>query len=897
MTNRLLGPVAAAMLIVCCGSAQPASAAANDQAGHPHGPADLLRAEYPGVRFNKDGDRVISIYGKPMTPGATPQQAAADFLAEHGGAFGVPELDLRVSWSSDVGSGNSTVFAYTQYIGGLPVDMGLARVLVLNGNPNHVIYAAGQLARVPEAGFARRQFTGKEAVELVRAIPAYSDMPAWGKPELVVYDGRADGLKMDAVQAWKFRADANVGLAERQGMTFFVDAATGALVFARNEILNTDVNGRVRGNATPGNKPDANGNSPVQTGIELIRVAIQGGNSVYTDADGGYTIPYGGGGQVNVSTSLDFGKWVDVNNLAGSVLSLNQNVTPPGPADFLFNPSPSELTTSQVNAFIHQTKIHNYFKDRAPGFTALDVSFPANVNIASTCNAYYDGVSTNFFKSGGGCVNSAYSTVVAHEYGHHIVNRLGLAQDAFGEGYGDTCSVMLYDTSIIAEDFYGPGSPIRDVYLAHKQYPCGGEIHDCGQVLAGFWYDAKEQFKTTYGSQLGLELSRQLEVDWSLITVGGVNGQSASPTTAIEVLTANDVDGDLDNGTPDWYDICNALGKHGIACPELILIAFAYPDGLPAELTPNAPATIRVNVVPVNGLPQPGSGEIHYRLHGQSFISAPMDEPQANQYVATIPGFDCPDAVEYYFSAKAEGGLNVVDPPEAPAEFFSVVVGRLDTQVALTVGFNAGLPGDWQATGLWHVGSACSPGDSCDGGTFAYYGKDATCKFNTPGQRTTGTLSTVLTLPSVSPAGTLKLAYCSNLLTENKPGLDTAKVFIDGVKVDQAQESANWQPRSVDITAYAGQTVDLAFTFDSLDAYYNNFRGWQVDGIQLVVTDAVCDAGCYPDFTGDGTLDLFDFLAFVNAFNAHDPSADCIPDGTLDLFDFLCFVNAFNAGC
>jgi hypothetical protein len=55
--------------------------------------------------------------------------------------------------------------------------------------------------------------------------------------------------------------------------------------------------------------------------------------------------------------------------------------------------------------------------------------------------------------------------------------------------------------------------------------------------------------------------------------------------------------------------------------------------------------------------------------------------------------------------------------------------------------------------------------------------------------------------------------------------------------------------------------------------------------------------GCYPDFTGDGELDLFDFLAFVNAFNAVDPSADCDETGSFDLFDFLCFTNAFNAGC
>jgi hypothetical protein len=57
------------------------------------------------------------------------------------------------------------------------------------------------------------------------------------------------------------------------------------------------------------------------------------------------------------------------------------------------------------------------------------------------------------------------------------------------------------------------------------------------------------------------------------------------------------------------------------------------------------------------------------------------------------------------------------------------------------------------------------------------------------------------------------------------------------------------------------------------------------------------EGACYPDLTGDGVLDLFDFLAFVNAFNAADPSADCTGDGIFDLFDFLCFVNAFNAGC
>jgi hypothetical protein len=54
---------------------------------------------------------------------------------------------------------------------------------------------------------------------------------------------------------------------------------------------------------------------------------------------------------------------------------------------------------------------------------------------------------------------------------------------------------------------------------------------------------------------------------------------------------------------------------------------------------------------------------------------------------------------------------------------------------------------------------------------------------------------------------------------------------------------------------------------------------------------------CYADLNRDNALDLFDFLAFVNLFNAHDPLADCDGTGALDLFDFLCFVNEFNKGC
>lgn len=72
----------------------------------------------------------------------------------------------------------------------------------------------------------------------------------------------------------------------------------------------------------------------------------------------------------------------------------------------------------------------------------------------------------------------------------------------------------------------------------------------------------------------------------------------------------------------------------------------------------------------------------------------------------------------------------------------------------------------------------------------------------------------------------------------------------------------------------------------------NEIDGAFFDDIEVELAQA-----CYADFDGDGSLDLFDFLAFTNAFNAGDGTADCEADGAFDLFDFLCFSNAFNAGC
>jgi hypothetical protein len=69
-------------------------------------------------------------------------------------------------------------------------------------------------------------------------------------------------------------------------------------------------------------------------------------------------------------------------------------------------------------------------------------------------------------------------------------------------------------------------------------------------------------------------------------------------------------------------------------------------------------------------------------------------------------------------------------------------------------------------------------------------------------------------------------------------------------------------------------------------------------GAALRLDSTPCDFGdCRADFDGDGSLTIFDFLAFQNAFDSGSRCADFDSDGSLTIFDFLRFQNEFAAGC
>jgi hypothetical protein len=585
MANRHHAPLSAAILLAVCSAALGVENVPSSSAGQ------ALERAFPGVRFHEEQGRLTSIYGVPMTSGATAVEAATTWINQYGAAFGCGNLELTESWSCPIQNDRFTVFTYQQYLSGIPVEYGMLKVLVLNGATPRVVYAAGTLAAPPQNGLNLLTMDAGQAVAGVRATQA-RNMSLWSAPALAVYQG--EGPWTAPVLTWKVTG-ASPNPSDKLNRTFFVNATTGAIESIRDEVVYDDVTGTVNGMGTPGLLPDTATNPPVSLAMPEIKVGITGGNTAFGDRSGNFTVSNAGTAPVTVGTGIGTaagfgGKWANVVPTGSTSLALSlPNITPPGPATFLFNDVPVATNTAQVNAFIVTNAIHDYFRDRAPNFTGIDVALRVNTGVSGTCNAFFQAgtnppstASTNFYNAGGGCPNTAYTTVAAHEYGHFIVNRLNRAQGAFGEGYGDTSGELLYDDNGTGRGFFSnqPTAPLRDPIVSNVQYPCSNsDPHYCGMMLSGVWWRIRTNMGTVLGTAPGLTFTQQLEVSWSLMTVGGPGGQAIAPQTAIEVLTVDDNDGNLANGTPDYAQICPAFAHHNVQCPTITQTCYANCDG------------------------------------------------------------------------------------------------------------------------------------------------------------------------------------------------------------------------------------------------------------------------------------------------------------------------------
>jgi hypothetical protein len=681
--------------------------------------------ENPRVGFMMTGSQIATIYGPAFEYGSTPEHTAERFVSKNAEMFGVevnslvphgPSADightLGAVFRPESGDYKFTIVYFSQYQDGIPVFRSDIRMLVRN-EPGHplVMVTSGLVdlnGFTAPAGASDFDFLAGQAAVQAR----YPELINFTAPELVIWAGY-DGVAAAPALGVTFMAhDAEDFESTQQKRLFITDATTGQILFDEDQVLNIDVTGNVSGMATQGKGADICDPEEVEP-MPYARVNIQGGNTVFADANGDFVIPNGGNSDVTVQSPVR-GLYFRVENNGGSNTILSAVVSPPGPANFVHNQANNaEFVRAEVNGYVEANVVRDAIIGVNPSYPTIstDRDWPVNVNQSSTCNAFYNGSSINFYRAGGGCSNTANTTVVHHEYGHHLVASGRSGQGQYGEGMGDVLGVILTDDPILAYGFQNNcNAGIRNANNT-MQYPCSGEIHFCGQLISGCVWSTRNELIVTEPDDY-LNILMDLAVNSVLMHQ---NRSDIAPDITIAWLTLDDDDDNIGNGTPHYDEIAAGFGAHNMDAPPLELIGFVYPNGRPDRVTPNQPTDIRVDVVDVSGDAEEGSGQVHYRIGGGNFTTVDMVEGQPNQYTATLPGADCTEVIDYYFSAMEVGGRTITDPPGAPGDFFSALsASELVTVVAHDFEQSAGWTEDGDTNvGQWQRGipPGCNRGD------------------------------------------------------------------------------------------------------------------------------------------------------------------------------------------
>lgn len=301
--------------------------------------------------------------------------------------------------------------------------------------------------------------------------------------------------------------------------------------------------------------------------IDDVSIAVRG--SAVTDASGAYTLTTTGGDN-NVTTRLR-GLYGDVYNLNGTTASQTQLATG-GPVDFAWSGATSLQSERDMYYAIHA--VHRRIQEIDPAFTALDYSIPVHVNEPDYCNAYWTG-STMVFGSGTGpsCADlGTYPSVMFHEYAHGITDFVyEPVSDPPGdmhEGFSDYLMASITNDPRVGPDIIGPGSMFRTIANNWRDpEDRGGEVHMDGTIVAAALWDMRTL------------LLPDVDLADSLYHFARYGFPYSFEDYFLEVLSVDDDNGNLGDGTPHLEAIRSAFGDHGIGYgPEIRHVQAAVQD-------------------------------------------------------------------------------------------------------------------------------------------------------------------------------------------------------------------------------------------------------------------------------------------------------------------------------
>jgi hypothetical protein len=365
---------------------------------------------------------------------------------------------------------------------------------------------------------------------------------------------------------WSLDLAALDGDHEPFGRTWRIDAVSGELVSETSNVHAFDVRGRIVAMATPGVMPDTPQNPEVAMPVRYLEFETSAG-AVCTDANGEFVIP---GAASPLEATLRFrGTFNDVTN-AGNLGTYVQNVVlvPDTPNELVMNRTAHVQNTAAANVFQVVDRMRDWVRSVNPLDEAADFVAKAEVNNLGGCNAFYFVETLMRFDRQGsnGCVNTAYSTIVAHEHGHWMNDRYGNHNqlNGMGEGNADIFAMYLWDEPVVGDGGGGPIPPPRSGWNT-RQFcgdcciGCFGETHWDGLPWMGAAWKIRARLDLTHGNALGDFVADGLFLAW----MNAFDQPQIDSSIEPQWLVLDDDDGDLANGTPNYCDIQCGFREQG----------------------------------------------------------------------------------------------------------------------------------------------------------------------------------------------------------------------------------------------------------------------------------------------------------------------------------------------
>ncbi|MES1172938.1 MAG: hypothetical protein ABUL62_01325 [Myxococcales bacterium] len=898
-----IGVLGGCAQLAACSSGHPEEAPSAARPALLQSPPEALQAAFPRAKLDAASNRPSRLYGTALASGATAADAADRFKQAHAAALGMPSTELvaqdfspthaltatpkplGLMYDRKTGQYKFWLYRYGQTKGGLAVFRSGLLSLVKNEPNNPVVWASSSVhdlsSFTPPASARSAAADRDKSLAAIRGLtdssgrllPAPAALARLSATTPVIFageEGQADKPRL----ALEYTVEtANPA----QSWRLVADAATLDVLHVENIVVFENVTGTVSALATQGSK-SMDCADEVSTAFPYAEIT-GGGASTFADLTGNFTLADATSTPLDV-TSLTGGQYFDVTNAAGTTEQLLQTVTPPGPASFVHNPdNASDLLRAQSNGYLSANQVRDFLLKYVPSYPVIStqLNFPVNVNRNDGfCpgNAWYDGGSINFCVGSTSYGNTAFASVAYHEYGHHIVTSGGSGQGAYGEGMGDTVSSLLAGDPGLGYGFFlnQCTTPLRTAdntcqYSATACSTCGSEAHDCGNLLSGTMWSIRKALAASH-PETYVDLVNSLVLSSVPLHVG--TGVDAS--IAVDLLTLDDDDANLDNGSPHYAEICAGFSAHGMSCPPILTGLSVSPvstlgatgpvggpfapESVSYTLKNNGPAaTLSYSVSPNASAPwltiTNGSGQI--ALGQQAQVTVSINQANAatlakGGYLSTLQFTNLTDGTgNTTRDAKLEVGVQTIF-----SETFSNGLGK----------FSLGS----EANNRWHVSNSCaSTAAGHSAPSSLYFGIDSSCNYDA-GVVSAGTATS--TPISVTDGSALKLRFNYYLQTERLSPYDkaTVQVSVNGGSYSTVASnntggvalldgSGAWQASEVDLSSLiAGlpsATIQLRFGFDTVDSVLNNFTGFLVDDVEVrgfataCSGNAQCDDGLF----------------------------------------------------